>query len=669
MKRSRAADRTERNPPLGWRTVAIIAACVAFGFGGLALTRPWHGLELKGFDQLTVATAPRASRLPITIVGIDEPSLGQLGHQWPWPRSYYAKLIDQLTKAGALVIAMDIVFSEPSTPAEDRALADAIRRNKNVVVVSGRVFRQTAHSQQWIRIDPLPMFTEAGASNGFYAVYFDSEDEVVRGMPPGDDIFWREILRRAAKKLPDLLAVKDPGERAMIRYVGPDHTFPYVSFYQALDAEHMLPPHAFQDQIVLVGRDLSVTMDVQMAQGDLFATPFTGRGGSLMPGVEIHANALETAVLGNAIHPAGGGWAVVTVFAVVAGCALAMRRWRPVMSGAVALGVVGLLAGLESLLFTRANIWLPAGAAMAGTIAAYGSFGGVAFLAERRRRDEIRRAFALYVSPEVVDHVMAHPESLKLGGERREVTTMFTDLEGFTTMSEKLEAEQVARILNIHFTRMTAIVKRHGGTVNRFIGDAIMATWGAPLDDAEQALHAVSAAVEMQEDMEKLRVDLAAEGLPPIRMRVGIHTCIAVVGNLGSSDRFDYTSIGDGVNLAARLEGVNKLYRTGILVSGETVRKIAGRVGVREVDRVIVKGKSEAVAIFTPSADAALNDLNARAMAALRERRWEEAEALWRQVLAMRPDDSIARIHLERIAAYRAAPAAAWSDAVELEKL
>ena len=173
----------------------------------------------------------------------------------------------------------------------------------------------------------------------------------------------------------------------------------------------------------------------------------------------------------------------------------------------------------------------------------------------------------------------------------------------------------------------------------------------------------------MQEDMEKLRVDLAAEGLPPIRMRVGIHTCIAVVGNLGSSDRFDYTSIGDGVNLAARLEGVNKLYRTGILVSGETVRKIAGRLGMREADRVIVKGKSEAVAIFTPSADAAVNDLNARAMAAMRERRWDDSEALWRQVLAARPDDSIARIHLERIAAFRAAPAAAWSDAVELEKL
>jgi adenylate cyclase len=669
MKPSRTAARTERNPPLGWRTVAIIATCVALLFAGLPFIGPWRLLELKGFDALNVATAPGRSELPITIIGIDEASMAQIRHQWPWPRSLYAKLIDELTRSGAMIVALDVLFAEPSTPAEDRALAQAIARNKNVVVVSTLQFHQSAHSRQWLRTDPLPMFTDAGATNGFAAVQFEPGDQVVRKVPEGDDVFWREILRRAAKKLPDLLAVRDPGPDAMIRYVGRDHTFPYVSFYQALDAEHMLPPHAFQDQIVLVGRELEVTTDLGVAQGDFFRTPFTASTAGLTPGVEIHANALETAVRGNAIHPLSIGWNVVAVLVAVALCAIAMRRWRPLASLGIALAVMGGLAALEIVLFMRANLWFPAVSAMSSAITTYVALGAVAFLAEQRRRGELRRAFSLYVSPEVVDHVMAHPERLKLGGERREVTTMFTDLEGFTTLSEQLDAESVARILNLHFTRMTAIVKRHGGTVNRFIGDAVMATWGAPLEDAEQAFHAVSAACEMQGDMDAQRAALAAEGLPPIRMRVGIHSSIAVVGNLGSSDRFDYTSIGDGVNLAARLEGVNKLYRTGILVSGETVRRIAGRLGMREVDRVIVKGKSEAVAIFTPCADAALNELNARAMAAWRERRWDEAEGLWRQVQGLRPEDAIARIHLERIAAYRAAPAAAWSDAVELEKL
>jgi adenylate cyclase len=306
---------------------------------------------------------------------------------------------------------------------------------------------------------------------------------------------------------------------------------------------------------------------------------------------------------------------------------------------------------------------------MAGTIAAYGGFGGVAFLAERRRRDEMRRAFALYVSPEVVDHVMADPERLKLGGERREITALFSDLQGFTTLSERLDAEQVARILNMHFTRATAIIKRHGGSVNRFMGDGIMATWGAPLDDPEQAVHACRAACEVQEDMNALRARLAADGLPPIHLRIGLHTSVAVVGNLGSSDRFDYTAIGDGVNLAARLEGVNKLYGTGILVSGETVGRLRGAVPMRSVDRVIVKGKTEAVEIFTPCADPAVVEVNARAIAAWRERRWDDAEALWKQVAALHPDDSIARIYLERIVAARVAPAASWRDAIELEKL
>ena len=283
---------------------------------------------------------------------------------------------------------------------------------------------------------------------------------------------------------------------------------------------------------------------------------------------------------------------------------------------------------------------------------------------------ELRRAFGLYVSPEVVDHVMAHPERLALGGERRRVTVLFTDLEGFTALTERLGAEQVTRILNLHFTSATAIIKRHGGTLNRFIGDAIMAMWGAPMDDPRQALHAVQAACEMQEDLGRLRSQLEAEGLPPIRMRIGIHTCTAVVGNLGSSDRFDYTAIGDGVNLAARLEGVNKLYGTGILLSGETMALLEGTPATRLVDRVIVKGKSQPVDIYTPSASLQVNDASARAIEACWARRWDESEASWREVVRAQPGDSIASLYLERIARWRvASPGHDWSGAVELEKL
>ena len=370
------------------------------------------------------------------------------------------------------------------------------------------------------------------------------------------------------------------------------------------------------------------------------------------------------------MSPAPASWTIALVLAVAVLCAGAMRRWRPLVSGAVALTVIAALAALSAALFLKMNLWLPVFAAMSSAAAVYLAFGGVAFLTERKRRGEIRRAFSLYVSPEVVDHVMAHPEKLKLGGERREVTCLFTDLEGFTTITERIGAEQVARTLNIHFTRATAIIKRNGGTVNRFIGDAIMALWGAPIDDPQQATHAVRAACEAQHDMEALRAELAAQGLPEIRMRVGIHSCVAVIGNLGSDDRFDYTAIGDGVNLAARLEGTNKLYGTGILVSGETVAKLDGSIPMRLVDRVIVKGKSEPVDVHTPSSDAFANDTSAKAIGAYRARRWDESEALWRELLARNPGDGIAALYLERIARLRSvAPEPDWAGATELEKL
>lgn len=659
----------ERSAALPGRLLATIAACIAALFAAIGFTASWQQLELKGFDLLTLATAPEHSSLPITIVGIDEASFAQIGKQWPWPRSVHARLIDQLSKAGALVVAMDVLLAEASSPAEDSALADAIYRSGNVVLASDRVYQESTHIRQWLRVDPLPAFTEAGATSGFAVVYPD-RDQVVRLLPLGGDVFWRAIARRANEKQPGLLHVAEPEDDAMIRYAGPDHTFPYVSYYQALEADTLLPPDAFRDQIVLIGRDLKANVNADVALGDNFPTPFTLHSGWLTPGVEVHANILETAIRGDAVKHAPIAWSLALLGLVVVLCAFAMRNWRPVVSAIVAVAVVGSIAALDWALFAGKNVWLPVFAAMAGTLAVYLSFGGVAFLTERRRKSEMRRAFSLYVSPEVVDHVLEHPESLALGGEWRDVTLLFTDLAGFTTLTEKLGAEQVTRVLNVHFSRATAIIKRHNGTVNRFIGDAIMAMWGAPVADERQSIDACRAACEMQADLEALRKEFKAEGLPEIRMRIGIHSCNAVIGNLGSSDRFDYTAIGDGVNLAARLEGVNKLYGTGILLSGETFARLDGSIPMRAVDRVIVKGKSEPVEIYTPSADLVVNEVSAKAIGAYRSRRWEESELLWREILKRDPDDGIAAVYIERIQRCRiTSPAPNWEGAVELEKL
>jgi adenylate cyclase len=645
--------------------VAVAAVFVALGYAG-----PWRQLELKGFDALTVATAPNASSFPITVVGIDEASFAEMKLQWPWPHSVHARLLDALTKAGAAVVAFDVQFSEPDRagPKEDEALAQAIRAQGHVVLASDVRYVETANARQWVPVDPLPIFQSAGAINGFARVDFD-RDQVVRLMPSQPDAFWRQIALSLLRLHPEI-RINEPKAGAMIRYAGPIYTFQYVPYHLALDPSK-LPPDALKDQVVIVGWHVQASPNADTKPSDVFNTPFTGNGGWYVPGPEVHANMLETALRGDAIYPVGDGAAATFVASIVLLSAWLMRRWRPVVSAAAGVGIIAAIVALDWALFTRANTWLgSAAAASSGVAAMYVVYGALAYLREQRRRNELRRAFGLYVSPEVVDHVMANRDRLALGGERRDITVMFTDLEGFTTLTERLGAEQVAKILNLHFTGATRIVKQHGGTVNRFIGDAVMAMWGAPLDDPQQARNAALAAIEMQADVARLRDVLAAQGLPPIRMRIGLHSCNAIVGNLGSDDRFDYTAIGDGVNLGARLEGVNKLYHTGVLASGDTVARMGGQPRMRLVDDVIVKGKSEPVEIYTPCEDEALVALTAQAIAAYRTQRWDESLTLWRSIAARWQSDGVAVVYLQRLEALRTRPVEpAWRSAVELEKL
>ena len=661
---------TRLRPLLRSAPVAVAIVTLAL-FAALSTWDGWRSLELKGYDLLMVTSAPGRSALPITIVGIDEPSFAQIGKQWPWPRRIHAELLEQLTRAGAMVVAFDLVFSEPQTEEDDKRFADAITKSGNVVLSSHGSFLETQYVRQWSRVDPLDIFKQAGAANGLADIPKDI-DGVLRRTPEGRDVFWREIVRLTNTLRPGLLPEPPSLEGKMIGYLGPDRperTYPYVHYYQALHADTDLPPDAFRDQIVIVGRYVQAAIETGGGE-DSHSTPFTGSTGWVTPGVEIHANVLESALSNRSITPLSWSWNLAALVCAIFSSALLMRHWRPFVSAATAIVLLGVIAVGDWWLFINHNLWLPALAAMVSVIMVYAGLGGHAYFSEQRQRRETRRAFSMYLAPEVVDQIMAHPEKLKLGGERREITLLFTDLKGFTNISEQLGPEQVAQLLNEHFSRATAIIKRYGGTVNRFIGDAIMAIWGAPLADEKHALNACLAARDMQLDMHQLREEFIQRGLPPIFMRVGIHTGPAIVGNLGAADRFDYTAIGDSVNLAARLEGVNKFYSTEILVSNATVHLLEGALPLRPVDRVIVKGKTEAVEIFTLCDDAEVNQLAADALKAYRDQQWDASEALWRQLLVRLPGDRISTLYLERIAAIRELPpASGWDGSVALEKL
>jgi adenylate cyclase len=247
---------------------------------------------------------------------------------------------------------------------------------------------------------------------------------------------------------------------------------------------------------------------------------------------------------------------------------------------------------------------------------------------------------------------------------------MFTDLAGFTRLTEASAPDVVLKVLYRHFSAMTAVIHAHGGTVVQFIGDAVMAFWGAPLDDPEHALHAVQSAIGMQRAMEQLRAELRAQGLPEIHMRIGVNTCVAIVGNMGSATRLAYTAMGDGVNEASRLEGANKFWKTPILVSGATVAKLEGRIPMRRVDRIRVSGKTEPTDVYTPSEDVALNARTEAAFEAYLERDWERADRLYAELLLENERDGVAMRLRERIAAWRQEPAEASPDgSLALDKL
>ena len=634
----------------------------------LSLSSGWRQLELKLLDQMTVTTAPNRSTFPITIVGIDDVSFSELALQWPWPRRLHAELTDRLAADGAAVIAFDVLFAEPSNKEDDRLFAEAIRRAGNVVLAADRVYRESSSLRQWLRLDPYRLFTEAGARVGLATVALDP-DLVLRQIPDSADALWRTIIAQLMREHAEIAPNLGIPPGSLISYAGGNHTFPYVSYHELVKPTGAIPAGFFKDQVVIVGRDIKASPDVESAQADLFSTPFLASTGWLTPGAEIHANIIETVLGGKAATRLPDSGVALLLALVTLACGAAMRRWQPLWSLAAGVAIAALLSAAVWGAFITWRLWVPAGAMLAVVPLMYVSLGATAYFAEQARKKEIIRTFSLYVSPQVVDTMIAHPERIHLAGERRNITLVFTDLAGFTTFCETFTPEQVTQMLNRHFTDMTDIVLEHEGTVVQFVGDAIMAFWGAPLDDDEQAYHATTAAIAMQQAMLKLREDLTGEGLPAIHMRVGVHSGYAVVGNLGSAKRLGYGAVGDDVNLAARLEGINKLYGTGIMVSETTAGAIEGRIALRPVDRVIVKGRSQAVEVFTPCDEPRVIAATTAAFRSFRSQDWDGATRLFEELLVLLPEDKIAKLFLGRIAAFRdEPPAAGWDGAVELEK-
>jgi len=646
---------------LGGLGVGSLAGFLLLAFGFLPAGT---ALELRTLDLLFLLRGPLPAPESVVIIAIDEdfPPVPHL--RWPWPRRYHARLLDRLRTAGAKAVAFDLIFDQPSNPADDAAFERELARTGSVVLGSDLALRETEQVREAYTIDPLPRFAEAARAVGMVAIptdpdhYLRSAKFTFLRRPSFAIEVARVALPEGAVQLgptgDHLMIVGKPvpvlrSGQMLINYVGPAQTVTTISYGEALTMDAAQARQVFHDKVVLIGRAPLSTIALRMLMKDTFATPFLHTAKTYLPGIEVHANVLATLLEQRFIAPVSSTAHAVLSLAWGALLGLAMVGVRPLVGGVLGLVAMPIPLWAAYRLFSHHQVWLPWAGLTLEVIVVYGGVLLVRYLVTERDRAFLRRAFQYYVHPAVIEKIVANPDTLKLGGDTVYGTILFADLKGFTTISEQLPPETLVSFLNEFLTVGTDIITQHWGTVTRYIGDAIMAIWGAPIPIADHARLACEAALKVRQEVAKRNPEWTARGLPTLYLRVGVNTGQMVVGNVGSLDRFDYTAMGDSVNLASRLEGLCKNYGIGILIS-ETTRKEV-EIPVREIDLVRVVGKGQAIRVFQPleaGADLEMVRLFEQGLAPYRSREFAQALQHFEEVLQRDPGDEPARVYRDR---------------------
>lgn len=704
----------------GAATVAVLGS----RFGHLTGLEKLELLTLDYRQQVFVDQRRAASDAnQIVLVLFDSTAVRDWPYLSPYPRPILAELIGALSAAGARTIGLDVYLDRTyeelnAREGGDDLLREAIRAAGNVVLVA-----LSEPTDQGPRMAPVdPFFGDVAAAVGAADLptpYETTRDAVLAvrsegGLAPS----WSLALYAHAQGLDTGTILRDAqsqgfidltglprsigrlprawtegrggGPRVhpfMIRFVGPpsrpgeagDRAFPSFSA-SLVSAVAMFSPEFFRDKIVLIGTGFH--------ESDKFRTPFydlvrldTGELHGWMYGVEVHANALQNLLDSDYIRPLGNAmvWAMLVA---LAGMTAGMVFWRGALWGAGA--AVAIAVGSSALAFQQfgnAFLWLPIVAPMVAIVAAY--LGSTAYVSIVEGRDKrfIKSAFGKFVSPSVVDEIAADPAKLKLGGQARIITVLFSDLAGFTSLSEDLEAEAVIVLLNEYLSEMTQLVLAEEGCLDKYIGDAVMAFWNAPKAAPDHADRALRCAILMQRRLTELnaRWRAADPEAKQLAVRIGINTGEVVVGNVGGKDRFDYSAIGDSVNLGARLEPANKDYGTLIMTSEYTLQAATPEnYKLRELDFMTVVGQQQPVRVYEvleladgrlgPEKEEALQHY-ASGMSAYKNRDWEMAEQYFKAAVEADPKDGPSKIYLDRAGQWVADPPAAdWDFIVHRTK-
>ena len=569
---------------LGW-SITVAAIILTLDGAGLLQTS-----SLRAYNMMFSLRGARAPQTPIVIVTIDEDSFDELDRPWPWPRAQHAQLLDILSQGKPLAIGLDLVFSEPSGygPEDDAAFAAAIRRAGNVVIAAAPAETMTTAGPKHDMNLPLPLLR--GGAAGFGSVdYSIDPDANIRRASLATTVggqrfasFLSEMYRLGstaglvAKPLP-------PGDSFLINYQGTPGTFHRIPYYRLVTKE--ISPEVVNGKIVLIGATTPILHDV-------FPTPFAPQGN--MPGVEVHAHALETLLRGIPLRLASRPIVAVIVLLLACAGVWISTAFRPLTAFLFLTTAWAAMIALAAGLFAWQNWMLEI---VSPTLAlGLGYFGATvdAFVREQRQSRRLSRFF----SPAVLKEVVRAKSDLNLGSSRRLLTVLFCDIRGFTALSERLPPEEVAELLGEYLTDLTAVVFKNGGTVDKYVGDCIMALYNVPIEHPDHARQAVRTAIEFQQHARALSERWRAKAGVDLVNGVGISTGDAVVGTLGSRQRLEYTAIGDTVNLAARLETLTKDFDSPIIVSESTYALLGSEFKVRPLGDVTVRGKEKPVKIY-----------------------------------------------------------------------
>lgn len=595
---------------------------------------------------------------PIVLLQVDDASLKEMGdaygYYWPWPRNVWGELARYLEAQGARAVVVDLLFSEPSSrgPDDDTEAAHAIDASKIPVVfaVAGKEGRFTLKPLRPVRLGDTMV---------------NQEEAVYRHYPPSTE--WGESLALAGVRAAGFEPKLPVDRRFLLHYYGPHRdaegkpTFVSIKLSRALaasqgdlPADKQFEPDLFQGKIVVIGTTAAGLHDIK-------SSPTS----SLFPGMEVHATAMLNLIRGQTtiVVPA---WIVQLLTAALA--SLAAVGMVHVRSAGLKLAIVVLLVAL--LMALTAGLMLhdpiyrldPAAPMIAIFVATVSGLIWSYYIEDARARF-LLRALGQCISPEVAAELNANPSQLDIGGKKQEMTILFTDLHGFTELTERL-GEEIEPVLNFYLAEMSQEAFEHNGTIDKYIGDAMMVFWNAPLVQEDHARRACAAALALMEHEKKIAPHLADLGAEQIRTRIGIHTGPVVVGFFGSRQRLSYTAVGDSVNLAARLEPANKIYGTRILVSKETVDRAGPTLLFRPIDRLRVYGRKEPVAVYELLArkqDATDDDRFLAQMyelfsAAYLSRKWDECLALLEQILHRVPGDKPARVWRTRVETWQQDP-------------